>query len=374
MVEHLRAVLRGTEPADGSGHFRAIATHAGSLIVGERGPTRFADGAFRNSLKQTSRYPLLLQHADDRVIGTAEFSEASEGLMMEGRLVLDVKDAAETYALMKAGALTDVSIGFECVRAHHEKQGESSVRIVDEARLAECSVVTWGADKRAKILTVHSESESAFDGLVEGLAAANREAHEGRVFSAASLGKLRDALAALVDLVGKVDPGHVAALGRKAARMMKKSIVLIPGKKQRKAYRDDRLRRMALQAVGVDELPLLPQPYTPEPDPEYGLLAALNAICGLPEGARRALFSEAVKQYLTAIEDAEPVEEEEPGEVEEPGEEEESMRETHIHNPHVVADGDRFKVVDDDGKVYGTHDSRAEADAQVAALRAAMKD
>lgn len=366
MLEHLRATLRGTEPAEGQGKFKAIATRAGSLIVGERGPTRFADGAFRETLRKSTRHPLLLQHADDRVIGVAEFSESAEGLMVEGQLVLDVKDAAETYALMKAGALTDVSIGFEVVRAHRETQDDDVVRIVDEARLAECSVVTWGADKGAKILTVHSQSEGAFDGLIEGLDVARREAHEGRVFSAASLAKLRDALGSLVDLVGKVDPGHIAAIGRRAARMMKKSIVLMPGKKKRKAYRDARLMRMELQAIGVDELPLLPQPYVPEPDPEYGLLAALNAICSLPEAARRPLFAEAVKQYLAVVGDAEPaVEDEDEGE---------EMREAHIHNPHVVKDGDDFKVVDDDGKVYGTHRTRAEADAQVAALRAAKKD
>jgi hypothetical protein len=45
-----------------------------------------------------------------------------------------------------------------------------------------------------------------------------------------------------------------------------------------------------------------------------------------------------------------------------------------IHNPHVVDEGDgTFKVIDSDGKVYGTHDSEADAEAQVAALYAAKK-
>lgn len=42
-----------------------------------------------------------------------------------------------------------------------------------------------------------------------------------------------------------------------------------------------------------------------------------------------------------------------------------------IHHAHVVKNGDEFQVVDDDGKVYGTHDTKKEADAQVAALYAA---
>lgn len=45
-----------------------------------------------------------------------------------------------------------------------------------------------------------------------------------------------------------------------------------------------------------------------------------------------------------------------------------------IHNPKKRKRGDKWEVVDDDGKVYGTHDSEDKADAQVAALRAAAAD
>ena len=45
-----------------------------------------------------------------------------------------------------------------------------------------------------------------------------------------------------------------------------------------------------------------------------------------------------------------------------------------IHKPHVVEEDGKFKVVDQDGKVYGTHDTKEEADKQLAALYSAKSD
>lgn len=47
--------------------------------------------------------------------------------------------------------------------------------------------------------------------------------------------------------------------------------------------------------------------------------------------------------------------------------------ERHVHHPHVVESGGKFRVVDDDGHVYGTHPTRKRADAQVAALYASKQ-
>lgn len=41
-----------------------------------------------------------------------------------------------------------------------------------------------------------------------------------------------------------------------------------------------------------------------------------------------------------------------------------------IHKPHKQKHGDKWRVVDTDGKIYGTHDTETEADAQVSALYA----
>lgn len=47
---------------------------------------------------------------------------------------------------------------------------------------------------------------------------------------------------------------------------------------------------------------------------------------------------------------------------------------TKVHNPKVEKRGEKWAVVDDDGKVYGTHDSEEKAKAQVAALNADKGD
>ncbi len=315
MHEQFRAVLQ--DAGDDKGTFRAVATAAGSLILGERGPTRFARGAFRDSLARSSRYPLLWQHRDGDVIGISEFNESPEGLMVNGTLALGTRRGAEAHELMKMGAVTDVSIGFTTERHRMVREGERQVRLVEAAKLAECSIVTWGADKGAKVLSVHAASHGDdVDAMVEALAGvlAEIEHHEGKVFSAGNLAKLNAAVDSLFDLVSIVDPGRVAALGRKAARLMKKSLVLVSRKqraKHRSAVRAAWLRQAEMLA-DIGDVPLLtmtPPWMSPGEtrEPEDALQGAIVSACGFPGEAKRMLVTEAVKQYLVLVEDAEEV-------------------------------------------------------------------
>jgi hypothetical protein len=179
-----------------------------------------------------------------------------------------------------------------------------------------------------------------------------------------------------VELVTRVDPGHIAALGRQAAKTLRKSIVVVPGKKARvacaAAVRHARLRALEMQSAGIEGIPLLNldvNPVGPDVSPEFALTETLRGLSVLPEAGRRRFFAEAVKQYLVAIGDAESTEDDDESEPE--ADAAEDGRETHIHKPHVVAEDGGFAVVDDDGKVYGKHKTKAEADAQVRALYAA---
>src|SRR3712207_5134702 len=74
-------------------------------------------GAFAASLaahEAAGTTPLLLwQHRVDAPIGTwTELREDAHGLRVTGRLVLDTPEGAKAYALLKAGALNGLSIGF----------------------------------------------------------------------------------------------------------------------------------------------------------------------------------------------------------------------------------------------------------------------
>ena len=124
-------------------------------------------GAFAASLKARfgadgTRPKLLREHDPGHVIGVWErMVEDERGLWCEGRLILEVEKAAETYALLKAGALDGLSIGYECSEASYCDRSEfeakygvmpmgmsggtSQVRALSKIDLWEGSVLTFPA-------------------------------------------------------------------------------------------------------------------------------------------------------------------------------------------------------------------------------------
>jgi len=75
-------------------------------------------GAFRKSLlKRSARgVKLLYQHEPNEVIGTWEkIEEDARGLFVRGQLLTDVRRAREVLALMRAGAVDGLSIGYHVV-------------------------------------------------------------------------------------------------------------------------------------------------------------------------------------------------------------------------------------------------------------------
>jgi hypothetical protein len=312
-VEFMRAALKeGDEP----GTFRAVASARDSIANGERGPTRFSESAFASSLERSTRYPLLWQHRDDSPIGVADLSMGEDGLVLSGTLALDVQQAKEARELMKIGALDGVSIGFNAERARMEVQSGKPIRVVEQARLVEVSLVTFPADPNARVQTVHAAATEDRIGFAVEELHAEVERHEGKVFSEFNLAKIRSALSSLVDLVEKVDPGHIRALGRRAAQAMRKSIVFAPSKAQKArtkaSLRDARLRAVELHMTGIEDVPLLKlNPVYPYPQDaaqeERALMDALYGASQFPDEARRALTVEACKQYLVAVGDAEEI-------------------------------------------------------------------
>ncbi len=124
---------------------------------------------------------------------------------------------------------------------------------------------------------------------------------------------------ALVDLVEKVDPGHVAALGRRAARTLKKSFIVKNKpmmKRMSAAVHAAKMRRLDALSIGVDtpvsELPLLatPSPMMNGLDMEWALYESVCAATRFPTDARRPLCVAICKQYLVATGEAEDATEE----------------------------------------------------------------
>lgn len=120
-------------------------------------PTRIKAGAFAKTLKDTSRVKVLREHQD--LIGRPlELAEKATGLWIKGEIVTAIERGKDTLALMRAGVLDEMSIGFDPVEYHMTKDPETGVdvRVITELKLWEVSIVTWGANREAKIESVHA--------------------------------------------------------------------------------------------------------------------------------------------------------------------------------------------------------------------------
>ncbi len=111
-------------------------------------------GAFIKSLAE--RKPKMLwQHDQTKIIGVwDEVKEDERGLFVKGRILKDVQQGKEAMALMKAGALDSMSIGFRTINATQE--GSGSVRKLLEIELHEISLVTFPMLKEALVTDVKS--------------------------------------------------------------------------------------------------------------------------------------------------------------------------------------------------------------------------
>jgi len=81
-------------------------------------------GAFADSLKArgTAGIKLLFQHDANQPIGFwTTLREDARGLYAQGRLMPEVAKAREVHALMRAGALDGLSIGFRTVRGRRDR-------------------------------------------------------------------------------------------------------------------------------------------------------------------------------------------------------------------------------------------------------------
>jgi Escherichia/Staphylococcus phage prohead protease len=122
-------------------------------------------GAF--DMPDGTDYSLLDHHKQDAPLGLFTVRKDSTGLRVKGQLNLEVQRAREVRALMKQGALTGLSIGYQVKDSY--KQG--GIRYLTKLELLEVSVVTFPMNPKARIT---------------GVKAAAREAAEAREIAALS--------------------------------------------------------------------------------------------------------------------------------------------------------------------------------------------
>jgi HK97 family phage prohead protease len=117
-----------------------------------------APGAFTDSLAELSAkgrpVPVLWQHRQDQPIGIYEtIVEDDTGLLVKGRLLIDeVAQAKEAHALMKAGAVSGLSIGYWVRESSFDEK--TGIRTLTKLDLVEVSLVTFPANDDARVEAV----------------------------------------------------------------------------------------------------------------------------------------------------------------------------------------------------------------------------
>src|SRR5262245_34521882 len=117
-------------------------------------------GAFRDSLQKRgpAGIKLLYQHNPAEPIGIWDsLREDARGLFAKGRLMLAVARAREVLALMRAGALDGLSIGFRTVVGHRD--ASSGIRRLAKIDLWEISIVTFPLLPEARVAHVKSAAD-----------------------------------------------------------------------------------------------------------------------------------------------------------------------------------------------------------------------
>ena len=116
-------------------------------------------GAFRDSLaaRGVSGVRMLFQHMPSEPIGVwEELREDPRGLFVRGRLAAHVARADEVLALLRAGAIDGLSIGFRVVKANRDRL--TGARRIAKVDLWEISIVTFPMQPAARIDRVSAPS------------------------------------------------------------------------------------------------------------------------------------------------------------------------------------------------------------------------
>ena len=112
-------------------------------------------GAFSESIAQRgpAGVKMLFQHDANQPIGVwASLKEDARGLYAQGRLMPEVEKAREVQALMRAGALDGLSIGFRTLKGRRDRA--SGVRRLEKVDLWEISVVTFPLLPEARVASM----------------------------------------------------------------------------------------------------------------------------------------------------------------------------------------------------------------------------
>lgn len=143
--------------------------------------------------------PLLWQHKSDTPIGPhLEMYEDEKGLFVVGKLLVDaIEKAREAYALLKAGVISGMSIGFDTPEGGMVYDGKANVWNLIRLDLWENSLATFPANEEAQVEEVKSilatgklPTPSEFEGFLRDAGFSRKQAKH---VAACGYTSLRDA-------------------------------------------------------------------------------------------------------------------------------------------------------------------------------------
>jgi hypothetical protein len=157
---------------------RTVEGYASVFGVRDQGGDVVSPGAYAASLKALAgagrRVKMLWQHDPQAPIGVwDEVREDARGLWVKGRILTEVARGAEAAALLAAGAIDGLSIGYRTVKAEKSAAGE---RKLVELELWEVSLVTFPMLPEARVAAKGEDPAAAIWAELAGaLEAARRE-------------------------------------------------------------------------------------------------------------------------------------------------------------------------------------------------------
>ena len=160
----------------------------GSLVQGyasvfgrrDQGGDVVQAGAYGASLKALAaagrRVKMLWQHDPAQPIGVwDEVREDATGLYVKGRILVDVERGREAAALLAAGAIDGLSIGYRTLRAERDGKGQ---RLLAELELWEVSLVTFPMLPEARVAAKSDDLAETWRELAQIFDDARRELAE----------------------------------------------------------------------------------------------------------------------------------------------------------------------------------------------------
>ncbi len=157
-------------------------------------------GAFNNT---PERLPMLFAHDHNQVVGVWDsVTETAFGLQVKGRLLIDdVQRSREVRAMIKTGAVSGLSIGFQTKKAMPRKGGGRKISKLD---LVEVSIVAVPAHPGARITSAKSANRTKGESMENDT---NEIENKGADVAAieAKVSGLEDSLKGFEGVAGRLD-------------------------------------------------------------------------------------------------------------------------------------------------------------------------